>query len=70
MVPCSFLPHPAQLELSPVELDLITLMSPAVASGHDLATHLALDPLASELTGLRVLKHPHSEQNPEQHLLG
>lgn len=42
------LPCLAPLELSPVELDLITVTSPAVASGHDLATrHLALDSLTA-----------------------
>lgn len=54
-----FLPSPARLELSPVELDLITATSPAVALGQDLATRLlALAPLASQLTGLRVLNTP------------
>lgn len=53
------LPSPARLELSPVELDLITATSPAVALGQDLASRLlALAPLASQLTGLRVLNTP------------
>lgn len=53
------LPPPAQREpQSPAETDLVTVTSPAVTSGRD---------LAPRLTALRVLKLPRSKQNPEQH---
>lgn len=61
------LPCPARLELSPVELDLITATPPAVALGQDLA--LSFSSFSLPANWAKSLKHPHGEENPEQHLL-